>query len=178
MANLYKSRAKADIRNADGGYKNIVLWAPRETFLLLQKPTLSLVSGDRKKIITAHTFGLTDGFISWLCKKHSVTTTMETTGDAGSQSMVHHAKFILLGDDASTLEMLENQLNEDSIFLLKDQDCLNATDYVQFGDECLCPDIKVSFDGKTTGEGLKEYSVEISVKSKKFFYSGIATMKP
>ena len=177
--NLYKAIAKADQKNTNGGYKNVVLWAPRNSFLSIKTPTATpTVLGDKKKITTAHTFPVDEGFISWLCKLHSVTTTMESTGDPGAKSFVHKGKFELLGDDASTLEMLEEQLNDDVILLLKDQDCLNATDYCQYGDECLSPEFTTSFDGKTTAEGYKIYTVEFSVKAKKFFYSGAVTMKP
>ncbi len=178
-ANLYKARAKADQLNIQGGYRNIVLWAPVDTFEEIQVPTDTPTAlGDKKKITDTHTFGEDEGFISWLCKKHSVTTTTETTGDEGAQSLVHKSKFVLLGDDASTLEQLEDILNDNVILLLKDQDCLNTTDYVQLGDECLSPTLKITFDGKTTQEGLKEYTVEASVKAKKYFYSGTVTEKP
>jgi hypothetical protein len=73
---------------------------------------------------------------------------------------------------------LENILNDNCIFLLKDQDCLNAGEFVQFGDECLQPTIKLEFDGKTTKEGNKEYKLTGTVKSKKFWYSGALTEKP
>lgn len=178
-ANLYKKILVADQVNKEGGYKNVVLWAPTSTFLSIKTPTATpTVLGDKKKITLTHTFKTDEGFISWLCKKHSVTSTCESTGDEGAQSLVWTMKFILLGDQASTLEQLEEQLNLDCIFLVKDQDCINATEYVQFGDECLTPVAKVGFDGKTTLEGLKEYSVEVKVKGKKFFYSGVVTEKP
>jgi len=178
MAVNYAKIAKAEQVNIQGGYRNVVLFAPRDTFLTFGTPVSPAVAlGDEVSIATAHTFGANDGFISWLNKKHSVTTTSETTGDAGAQSLVHHAKFTLLGDSASTLEQLRNLLNDDCIFLLKDQDCINGQ-YVQLGDECLCPNVKVSFDGKTTAEGLKEYTIEIDVKDKKYFYNAAVTEKP
>jgi len=177
--NLYKSIAKADQKNTGGGYKNVVLWAPRNSFLSIKNPTATpSVLGDKKKITLAHTFPTDEGWMSWLCKKHSVTIKGETSGDEGAQSMVWTTSFTLLGDDASTQEQLEDFLNDDCIFLLKDQDCLNTTDYVQLGNECINPTAKITFDGKTTVEGLKEYVVEIKVKETKFWYSGAVTMKP
>jgi len=176
---IYKKITKANQVNVEGGYKNVVLFAPVADFSAIATPTATpTVLGDKKKIITAHTFGAADGFISLLCKKHSVTSTSESTGDDGSQSLVHKAKFIILGDGASTLETMEELLNDSAIWLIKDQDCINATDYVQFGDSCLQADHKITFDGKTTKEGLKEYTLEMSVKAKKFFYSGAVTEKP
>lgn len=175
--NLYKKITKADQLNTEGGYKNVVLWAPVDTFTLLQKPSASAASGDTLKISTAHTFPEDEGFISWLCKLHSVTITGETTGDPGARSIIWKCKFTLLGDDASTQEQLQNMLNDSCIFLLKDGAC-HATEYVQLGDECAQPDAAVTFDGKTTLEGLKEYTVELTMKAKKYFYSSTVTEKP
>lgn len=178
MATNYAKITKAEQLNVQGGYKNVVLFAPRSKFLTIASPIDPPVAlGDSLKISGDHTFGASDGFISWLCKKHSVTTTTETTGDPGAQSLVHHSTFVLLGDSASTLEQLRNLLNDECIFLLKDQDC-GESGYVQFGDNCLCPDVTVAFDGKTTAEGLKEYTVELAVKDKKYFYEGTVTEKP
>lgn len=181
MANVYGSITKATQKNVEGGYKNVVLFAPVDTFATFAAPTASpTAAGDKVTLVGNHTFtGAVgaNGFISWLCKKHSVTTTAETVGDAGSQSLLHKASFTLLGDRASTLEQLQDLLNDDVVLLLKDQDCENSTEYVQLGSSCLAGDIKVSFDGKTTNEGLKEYNVEVSVKAKKYFYSGTITYK-
>jgi hypothetical protein len=166
----YKKIQKADQKNTEGGYKNVVNFCKVTDFLTTAKPA---VAGSRS-ITADHTFGAGKGFTSWLCTKHSVTTTAETTGDV-SKSLIHKAKFSLLGDSSSTLEQVEEMLNDENIFMLKDQDCLNATEFIQFGDECSTPDVSVSFDGKTTKEGMKEYTVELSVKGKKFFYSGALT---
>lgn len=179
MSNLYKKYTKSDIKNQDGGYKNVIFFAPIDTFLAIQKPiAVPVALGDKKKIITAHTFGVDDGFISLLCKKHSVTSKSTTTGDDGAQSLEHTFEGTILGDGAVLMEELEDQLNADNMFLIKDQDCLNTTDYVQFGDECLCANIKLEFDGKTTKEGLKEYKITGTIKGKKYFYSATVTEKP
>ncbi len=176
---LYKAIAKADQDNTGGGYKNVFLFAPRSTFLSIKTPSATpTVLGDKVKIVGSHTFNTDEGWISWLCKKNSVTITAETTGEAGARDITWKAKFVLLGDSATTQEQLQDLLNDDIIALAKDQDCLNATDYVQLGDECVNPDITVTFDGKTTADGLKEYTVDLSVKGKKFWYSGTVTMKP
>lgn len=175
----YKKRTKADENFKEGGYKNVVLFAQTSAVTSMARPTSTpSVQGDKVKITTAHTFSAGEGFISLVCKKHSVTSTSETTGDDGSKSLTHKAKFIILGDDASTLEGMQDMLNDDLFFLIKDQDCLNTSAYTQFGDDCLSVDVTVAFDGKTTKEGLKEYTVEISVKGKKFFYSGAVSEKP
>ena len=178
MSNLYKARGKADQNFMQGGYKNVVLWAPIDTFTNVAHPTVFTLAGEKLTITDDHTFGVDDGFISWLCKLHSVTIKTETTGDPGAQSLVHTCEFILLGDDASTLDQLRDLLNDNCMFLVKDQDCLTANQYVQLGDDCLAPEINVSFDGKTTKEGLKEYTVKLSVKDKRFYYEGTVTEKP
>lgn len=178
MSSNYKKRVKADETFAEGGYKNQFWFAPVADFLSIKTPGVWAALGDKVKITLAHTFGEDDGFIAWRGKKHAVTTTAETTGEDGSKSLLHKGRIIVLGDGASTLEQMRDLLNDDIIILVKDQDCLNAGDYVQFGDECLSPDLTITFDGKTTKEGLKEYTVEWSVKDKKFFYSGAVTEKP
>lgn len=173
---MYKKIAKADQLNKEGGYKNVVFFAPKDDFLAVAKPTINLTSlGGPVTITTTHTFPADKGFISFLSKKHAVTTKATSTGEDGSKSLLHTFEFILLGDSSTTLDQMRQMLNDDLIFLVKDQDCLNATDYVQFGDECLMPDITIEFDGKTTKEGLKEYKVTGSVKDKKFFYQGTIT---
>jgi len=173
---LYKKRTKADELNKEGGYKNVVLFAHKDDFLAVAKPTLNLDKlGGKYTITTSHTFPANKGFINWACKKHSVTTKAASVGEDGSKSLQWTAEFILLGDSASTVEQMTDMLNDDLIFLVKDQDCLNTTDYVQIGDECLTPDCTVEFDGKTTKDGLKEYKVTASVKAKKFFYQGTVT---
>lgn len=173
----YKKRAKADELNTEGGYQNNFWFAPKTDFLVIATPGAYAALGDRNKITASHTFGASDGFINWRAKKHGVTHTSETTGDAGSRSFLHKFKVDVQGDDTKTLEQMQDMLNDDIIVLLKDQDC-DAAEYVQFGDECLTADFNITFDGKTTSEGLKIYTIEGTVKGKKFFYSGTVTEKP
>ena len=179
MTNLYKKIAKADLTNQDGGYKNVLFFAPVDTFTSIKKPTPTPAAlGDKKKITTAHTFGEDDGFISLLSKLHSVTLKGATVGEEGAQSMEWTFEGVILGDNAVLQEELEELLNDNCIWLLKDQDCLNSTDFVQLGDECVFPAIKLEFDGKTTKEGMKEYKITGTIKGKKFFYNATVTEKP
>lgn len=176
--NLYKKFTAATQENTGGGYKNVVFWAPVDTFTAVQVPTPTPTAlGDTLKITTAHTFPADEGFISWLCKLHTVTVTGDTVGDDGANQMEWKATFTLLGDGAVTQEEITGQLNRDNIWLLKDSACLAGGPYVQLGDACVAPSVKVTFDGKTTKEGLKEYTVELTCK-KKSFYSGTVTEKP
>lgn len=176
--NLFAAITKSSRENTSGGYKNVVLWAPRDTFTLIKVPTTTPSAlGDTLKITAAHTFPTDEGFISWLCKQNSVNLNGATVGEDGANEMEWKTKFVLLGDGASTQEQITAMLNADNIFLLKDSNCLAGGPYVQLGDECNCPVASVSFDSKTTKEGLKEYTVELTGK-KKFFYSGTVTAKP
>jgi hypothetical protein len=177
--NLYKAFGKTETKlNRDGGYKNVILFAPVDTFTSIKIPTVFTPIGKAKEIIVAHTFPADEGFISMLAKLHSVTTKSETVGDEGAQSLQHTFEGIILGDSSSHLEQMEGMLNDGIIWLVKDQDCLNTTDYVQFGDECVQPNIKIEFTGNTTKEGLKEYKITGTVKNKKFFYKAAVTAKP
>src|SRR5690348_5472600 len=85
--NKYKKYAKADIKNRDGGYKALIYFAPVDTFTAIQMPSVTTALGDAKKITAAHTFPEDEGFISLLCKLHSVTSKGATVGDEGSQSI-------------------------------------------------------------------------------------------
>lgn len=178
MANLYKSYSKGDIKNRDGGYKALIQFAPVDTFTTVAMPGAAVALGDTKKISDDHVFGAGDGFMSLLCKLHSVTSKGTPVGDEGAQSIEWNFTGIILGDSAMLQEELEGILNDNCIFLLKDQDCINTTELVQFGDECLQPTIKIEFDGKTTKDGMKEYTLTGTIKKKKYWYSGTVTPKP
>lgn len=177
--NLYKKIVKADLTQTGGGYKNVVFWAPRDSFTSIKVPTATpTVLGDKNKITTAHTFPADEGFISLLCKQHSVKITSEPTGDDGAVSNVWKTTFIILGDNPSNMEQFNDMRNTDGIWLFKDADCVAGSPLVQLGDECISPTFKYSFDSHDTKEGYKEYTFTVEVKEKKFFYSGTVTEKP
>lgn len=179
MANLLKKFGTTETaKNRDGGYKALVFFAPVDSFSSIKAPTVTTALGDKKKISTAHTFGAEDGFISLMCKIHSVKSKSGSVGDDGVKSLEHEFEFIVTGDSAEHLEQFETTLNERSIFLLKDQDCINATDYVQFGDDCLQPTMTVEFDSMDTSTGIKNYKVSGKIKGHKYFYTGTVTEKP
>lgn len=176
--NKYRKYAKTDIANRDGGYKALIYFAPIDTFAGITMPTVTTTIEDSKKIVTAHTFAADEGFITLLCKLHSVTSKGATVGDEGAQSVEWTFEGSILGDSALLQAELEGILNDNCMFLIKDQDCINATDYVQFGDECLQPTIKLEFDGKTTKEGTKEYKLTGTIRGHKYWYSSTVTEKP
>lgn len=176
MANYANIVKNPNSQASSGGYKNVFLFAPRADFLALQKPTAAgLVIGDTLTIATSHTFGAQLGFHTWAAKLNSITLKGATTGDDGASEIEWTGEFVLLGDSAATQEQLSRILNDDTIALIKEADCLNLDHYVQLGDECVAPVYKVEFDGKTTKEGKKEYKVTVTCK-RKFFYTGVVTM--
>jgi len=176
--NLYKKFDKTTQEATSGGYKNVVFWAPTDTFTAIQVPTPTPAAlGDKFKITTAHTFPTDEGFISWLCKQDSVTIKGVTIGDPGSNEMEYTSTFILLGDGAATQEEVTEQLNSNNLWLLKDSACLAGNPYVQLGNECVPAKVSIEFDGKTTAAGLKEYTITVVSKAKAF-YSGTITEKP
>lgn len=171
MANYASIVASSNPYFAAGGYKNVFLFARRDDFLSLKKPTAAgIVLGDATEINTAHTFTLPKGFVSWASKTNSVTLKGSTVGDDGSKEIEWAATFVILGDSASTQEQVQRQLNDDLVILLKEAACLTNDSYVQLGDECVSPTVTAEFDGKTTKEGKKEYTITVTCK-KKFFYN-------
>lgn len=152
-----------------GGYKNVILTAPRVDFTAVQTPAGNTALGDALTIDTAHTFPVGKGFYSWVCKTHSVKLTGDTVGDDGAREIEWTTEFTILGDSASNQEQIQRTLNDDVIILLKDSDCVEGM-YIQLGNDCVPPEFNVKFDGKTTKEGKKEYTVTAKCK-KKYFYT-------
>lgn len=178
MANLYKKFGKAETSlNRDGGYKAKIYFAPIDTFLAIQSPAASAALGDTKKITTAHTFTSPAGFISLEAKVHSVKSKTTSVGDDGVKQLEHEFEAVITGDSAQHLEQFEQMLNDNLMILLKDQDCVNADDHVQFGDECLTPTLSLEFDSMDTNTGIKNYKLTGKIRGHKYFYSGVVTEK-
>ena len=169
-----KITRNASVDFATGGYKNVFYFCPRADFLVLS-PVIdpAVAIGDEVTIAAVHTFTAPKGFISYACKTHSVTLKGETVGDDGAKELSWTSTFVLLGDAASTQEQLQKLLNDDVICMLKDAEC-GANQYVQLGNDCVSPEFSVAFDGKTTKEGKKEYTVTVVCK-KKYFYNYAVT---
>lgn len=178
MANInYKNISKnTNPRAYAGGYKNVFLFAPRADFLSISKPPdVAAEVGDTLKVTGAHSFTDPKGFFEFSCKTNSVTLKATTVGEDGAQELEWSGEFTILGDEASTQEMIQRQLNDDIICLLKEAACLENDSYVQLGDECVSPVFKAEFDGKTTKEGKKEYKITVTCKTK-FFYEHAVVM--
>jgi hypothetical protein len=177
MANAnYQNIAKStNPRTIKGGYKNTILFCPVADFLAISKPPdVAAEIGDLVKVAGAHTFTDPKGFFSIACKTKSVNLKGSTIGDEGSGLMQWVGEFVILGDSASTQEMLERQLNDQCIFLLKESACLEDDSYVQCGDECEQPTIKVEFDSSNT-DGTKNYKLTFTTTTK-YFYAFEVTM--
>lgn len=172
---VYRTLTKADVaNNAQGGYKAVVYFAPASDFTTINQPADDTTLGDGVLVATDDTFPEGKGYMAFPAKMHSVTSKTNSTGDDGAQSLVHEFEAIVLGDGNIQLDTFQNILNDECVFLLQDQDCDNGT-YVRFGDDCLTPVLKVTFDGKTTKEGMKEYKITGSIKGHKVFYTGTVT---
>lgn len=169
MAN-YSNLPKSSQTGKTGGYKPALYFSPIEDITTWQRPTNAPAAiGDKVKITVAHTWAANLGAYKWDAQIHSVKHTSATVGDEGAQELEHTAELIVLGDNAATLEQMVQALNDDKVIWLKDADCLTNDSYIQFGDDCVPVSVSIAFDGKTTKEGQKAYTLTIKSK-KKFFY--------
>lgn len=174
MPNFAHIVKNADPAFARGGYKNLLYFSPLSAFTAVAPVTAAPAAlGDKVTVPTDHTFAVGDGFWKWALRLHSATVTGATVGDDGAKEMEWTAVGDILGDSASTQEQMQNLLNEDGIFLLRDADC-SANQHIQLGDECVSPAVSVEFTGNTTKEGKKVYKVTIVCKVK-YFYEGVVT---
>jgi len=175
MSNLYQTFLKSVISTQQlGGYKAELRFAPVEDFDMINYPATPTYIGDSKLVTTADTFITGKGYNVLPAKMHSVTSKTTSAGDDGAQSLNHEFEAVVLGDSATHMDTFEKMLNDNCVFLIKDQDCINGQ-FVRFGDDCLTPVIKVTFDGKTTKEGKKEYKIVGTIKGHKVFYTATVT---
>ncbi len=175
MAENYSDIKRESLKNVPGGYKNEMLFAPKRDFLTFGKPTNAPAApGDTVTISTDHTFDAGKGFYSWYLKLQPNTLNGESVGDPGTKMINWKPEFYVLGDSASTQEQIQSLLNDDCIFLMKDISCDDDT-WIQFGDECMSPEVTVTFTGNTAADGSKEYKIELAVRIKKYFYKGTVT---
>lgn len=166
----YGNLPKSSQTGKTGGYKPALYFSPIEDITTWQRPiTVPVALGDKVKIVTAHTWGTGLGAYKWDAQIHSVKHSSATVGDPGAQEFEHTAELIVLGDNAATLEQMVQALNDDKVVFLKDADCLTNDSYIQLGDDCVPVEVSIAFDGKTTKEGQKAYTITIKCK-KKFFY--------
>jgi hypothetical protein len=177
MGNLYKKYAKGDVKNKDGGYKNKLLIAPADTFILcaLPDPGVDPLLGDDVKIVEDHTFGAEDGFIEILGKTDTATSKY-TTDEEGIAT--HTVEIDIEGDSPELYAQLKKMRSDnDNVILIKDGNCIAADSYSQFGDDCLQAKIKVDFDAKTTAGGTKIHKLTATIREHKYWYYGTVTEK-
>lgn len=166
----YGNISKSTQTGKSGGYKPALYFSEVADITTWQRPTGSPVAlGDKVKITAAHTWASGKGAYLWDTQVHSVKHTSAVVGEIGAQEFEHTAEMIVIGDNPSTYEQMINALNDDKVIWLKDSDCLTNDSYIQMGDDCSPVEVSAVFDGKTTKEGQKIYTVTIKSK-KKFFY--------
>lgn len=181
MANLYKSFTSSDAaKNREGGYTAKLWVAAVEDFTSLKEPVVggSPVLGDTKKITTAHTFGVSDGFVALTCRKDSVKLTATSVGEAGAKQFEWTLTAIITGDSAEHIEQMEGFLNDNLVILAKDQTVPAPTEYSQIGDGSVQPEITVEFDSQDTATGAKFYRLTAKIRGHRYIYSGTVTLKP
>ncbi len=153
-----------------GGYKPALYFSEVSDITTWQRPiAIPLVLGDKVKIVTAHTWAAGKAVNKWEAKLHSVKHTSAPVGDPGSQDLMHTAQVVVLGDNPETFEQMLNALNDQKVIWLKDSDCITNDSYIQIGDDCNPVETVPNFDGFTTADGQKAYTVDFKSK-KKFFY--------
>jgi hypothetical protein len=183
MSNNYKAikRAVLDAAASNGGYAPLIFFSPVDTFTTLATPiAVPVVLGDKKKIVTDHSFAVNDGFVGILTKLNSVTIeSAESEGDDGAVQNNWVLKAQIKGDSAVIQEQLDDMKNDPAglIFLAKDSTC-NRNEYIQLGDGCTSPSFKYAFNSANTKEGSKIYDISVTVKEAKYFYTGDVAEKP
>lgn len=178
MANNYSNVKQSTTKGLQGGYKPALYFAPTADIETWGRPiAVPVAKGDKVKITTAHIFVATKTAVNWQAKMHSVTHKSTPVGDEGSQDLEHSAEVKFLGDDAELHEMVKDLLNDQVAIWLKDSDCLTNDSYIQIGDDCNPVTVKPEFDGKTTKDGKKEYTITFTSKAK-FFYLAALDIAP
>jgi hypothetical protein len=160
------------------GHSDVALMAPQGLFTLIAKPTAPFAAaGDSKKITTAHTFAVGEGFVDVQCKAKSIEPGGTANGEAGGQVPLYQYKVIIKGDSAVILEWIENAMNEDMIWLFNSPEC-GVDAYVQLGSACSPANITgfTPRGGSRGAGGFKEYEFIVE-STDKFFYSGTVTKK-
>jgi hypothetical protein len=174
MANNYANIKTSTTKGSQGGYKPALFFAPIGDITTWGRPlAVPVAKGDKVKITTAHIFAATKTAAKWEAKLHSVTHKTLSVGDEGASDLEHTAEVKFLGDDEVIHEMVKDLLNDQVAIWLKDSDCLNNDSYIQLGDDCVPVSVKVDFDGKTTKDGKKEYTVTFTTKAKYFYLAAL-----
>lgn len=181
MAN-YGNLTNGAAPNKQGGYKNALYFSEIPDITTWQRPTAAGVTiGDTLAIAVAHTWAAGKTVNTWETKIGTVQHTIETGGDVGAKELIHVVRAEILGDSAAILEQLNRLLNDNTVFWLKDANCLVANAYYQLGDDCNPVSATVSFDSQTNNpeqvNGQKRYVLELRTKAK-FYYTAALDFTP
>jgi hypothetical protein len=168
--------------NKKGGYKNALYFSEASDITTWQRPTAAgSVLGDTLAIAVAHTWASGKAVNTWETKIGTVQHTFETVGDAGAKEVIYVVRAEILGDSAAIQEQLNRLLNDNTVFWLKDSDCLVANAYYQFGDDCNPVSASINFDSKTNNpeqsNGQKSTILELRTKAK-FYYTAALDFTP
>lgn len=168
---MYFDLVKSAQTGTDPGYKSKLYFAKTADIQTWGRPiAVPVAPGDKKKISTAHTFVTDKGAFTLDCKTFSPVGTSETQGDPGEKIPSHTMVVEINGDNAKTLEMFEDMLNDELVIWVGDADCLTSDSFVQLGDDCKPADVSWQFNSRKANEqGKKVYTVTIT-SPKKFFY--------
>jgi hypothetical protein len=160
------------------GHSDIALFAPLDEFATIGTPAVWAAAGDSKKITTAHTFGVGDGFAQLKAKPGRVREEgSNAVGEKGGLVPVYQFILTIKGQSAVIEEWLEEAMNLEGIWLFNSPECgVNA--YVQLGSSCNPAEISAytSKSGSRNDGGVREYEITVQ-SSDKYWYSGAVTIK-
>lgn len=172
----YGNIANSTQTGRKGGYKPAMYFAETSDIATWARPIASPVAiGDTVKITTAHTFASGKCALIWEGQIHSVTITGEPVGEDGAKEIEYTATIAILGDNAATAEQMIRALNDQKVCWFKDADCLTNDSYVQLGDDCNPVEASAAFNGGTTKEGQKKYTLTVKSKTKYFYLAALDT---
>jgi len=178
----YGNLTNSTASNKQGGYKNALYFSEVSDISTWQRPSAAgAVLGDTLAIAVAHTWAAGKAAHIWEAKIGSVQHTTETGGDVGAKELIHVVRAEILGDSAAILEQVNRLLNDNTVFWLKDANCLVADAYYQLGDDCNPVSASVTFDSQTNNpeqvNGQKRYVLELRTKAK-FYYTAAVDFTP
>lgn len=160
------------------GHSDVVFFSPIDEFATIAVPGTYTNPGDKKKITTAHTFGVGDGFVRIKCKPGSVREEGSTViGEKGGLVPNHVFTMIVKGHSAVIEEILEEALNIEAIWIFNSPEC-GVNEYVQLGSSC-SPAQLTGYEvrsGSRQEGGVREYQITLE-SFDKYWYSGALTEK-
>lgn len=168
----YANISKDDQKATNGGYKPKLWLAKVADITTWGRPIAVPVDvGDKVTVSTAHTWAANKAAFLWDAKLHSIKVTGAMIGDPGSSIMQWTAEVVVKGDTAAITEMVNNLLSDEMVIWVKERNCIDASWFVQIGDDCEPIECTAAFDSGTTAQGEKLHTLQFK-SIKKFFYTG------